>query len=339
MEKHNRSNVYNIVKFISVILVVVAHSTRMYTEYGTFHPLNGSRILSLLTEYIYKFHMPLFILVSGSVFALCIEKGKYNNVLGFISNKAKRLLIPYYFFGFLYVAPVMVLLGLTSGSFVEYCYTGIVCSLNSRHLWYILALFYIFILGIAAKPMIEKSRKLRVVVLLCSAVLFCFSSRFPEKFQISAAFNYQLYFFVGVFLHYEYDVFVKIVRKLSYLLLLLPFVLAGMFFFNPNAATNICYRFVGIFMILSCSIYIDRKCNWLTKSSIYKRIQNDSFGIYLFHPMIIYVFYYFLEDKNINPFVLCFAIAILAIILSILATNIVRILRMHIFIGETKKEK
>ena len=145
-KKSNPSAVYNIVKFITVLLVVFAHSTRMYTSGGAFSPLNQSIILAKITDYIYIFHMPLFMFVSGAVYGLCIQQGKYEKKLDFIRNKAKRLLIPYYVFGLFYVAPVMCLTGLTNQGYFSYCFTGILRSLNSRHLWFLLALFIIFLL-------------------------------------------------------------------------------------------------------------------------------------------------------------------------------------------------
>lgn len=339
MNKSNESKVYDIAKYIAVILVVVAHSTRMYTGYGVFTPLNKAWGLFKLTEYIYKFHMPLFILLSGTVFGLCIDNGKYSQFLNFITGKAKRLLIPYYFFGFAYVAPTMCLLGLTSQSFIKYCYSGIFLSGNSRHLWYLLALFLIFILAIIAKPLIKGSRTTRFILLVCSIVLFWISDKTPYTFQISEAFSYQLYFFIGVILHYEYETFERIVQKFLYLFLLLPFALAGMFIYNPNTVTDMCYIFIGIFMVLAFAYFIETKMGWFTKKYIYTVIQKNSFGIYLFHPMIIYVFYYLLGNKDINPYILCFGIAFVATVLSIIFTKIMRALKLNILIGEPQKRK
>lgn len=73
-----KSKVYDVVKVITTLLVVIAYVTRMYTPTGVFDPLNESKILDHLTEYIYKFHMPLFVCVSGCVYGYCVEAGKYH---------------------------------------------------------------------------------------------------------------------------------------------------------------------------------------------------------------------------------------------------------------------
>lgn len=337
MVNTKKSIVYDITKFISVILVVVAHSTRMYTANGAFNPLNDSQVLAFVTDYIYKFHMPLFILVSGAIFGLCIEKGKYTNIPSFIVNKAKRLLLPYFFFGIAYVAPAMCLLGLTNQSFLEYSFKGIILSLNSRHLWYIFALFFIFLLAIFARPLLIKSRKSRFLVLVLSGVLYLLSSKLPYEFQISTSFSYQLYFFVGVILNYEYTFVQKVFKKLFFVFFLTPIALAGMFVFNPNIITDLCYKFLGIIMVIFIGYCIVKWFEGFTDTYVYKIISKNSFGIYLFNPIIIYIFYYFLGPIDINPYVLSFGIAVVSLLVSVGATELMRRFRLYLLIGETKQ--
>jgi len=58
-------------------LVVIAHVTRRYTGLGVVTPSIHSNLLSKLTGFIYSFHMPLFICITGMVYGYCIEQGKY----------------------------------------------------------------------------------------------------------------------------------------------------------------------------------------------------------------------------------------------------------------------
>ena len=101
------SRAYDAGKAVAIVLVVLAHVTRWYTGQGVNTPIQSSRPLALLTEYIYMFHMPLFIFVSGCVYGICIDKGKYKDNVKFLLNKIRRLLIPYYIWGILVVAPLM----------------------------------------------------------------------------------------------------------------------------------------------------------------------------------------------------------------------------------------
>ena len=118
--KNNRLEYIDIAKGIGILLVVFGHS---------------SLVLHIENIWIHSFHMPLFIAISGMVYGFCIENlGKYNNSFKFIKNKVVRLLIPFIFFGFFYVAPVMVLCGFTESSYFSYCVNGIILVKNSK-LW------------------------------------------------------------------------------------------------------------------------------------------------------------------------------------------------------------
>ena len=94
----DRTFVYDMAKILTTLLVVLAHATRMYTTTGAIHPINKSLLLANVTEYIYQFHMPLFILLSGCIYDYCLTKGRYKANINFLIGKARRLLIPYLFF-------------------------------------------------------------------------------------------------------------------------------------------------------------------------------------------------------------------------------------------------
>lgn len=326
-----KSKTYDIMKVITILLVVIAHTTRMYTKDGAIHPVNNSTILVLLTTYIYKFHMPLFIFISGSVYGYCISLGKYKNNILFIKNKLKRLIIPYIFFGSFYVAPIMELLKLDNHGYLNYIWDGIILSYNSRHLWYVLALFWIFIISMILKSLLNKHN---IILIGISFILYILSNRFPFIFQISSAMHYQLYFFIGILFNEYYDKIVSFISKINYSLILLPVILLGIFKYNPNWITNLGYEFIGIFMIISLAIFCIKKLYFIIETYFYNVIDKNMFGIYLFHPMIIYVLFYFLGIYNINPILLTLVISIVSIIVSVYATKLMRKIGLSIFIGE-----
>lgn len=329
----NPSAVYDIVKTIAVLLVVFAHSTRMYTSYGVVSPVNQSLLLAKLTEYIYSFHMPLFIFVSGAVYGLCIQRGKYTDKLEFVKNKAKRLIIPYAFFGLLYVAPVMCLFDFTDEGYLEYCLNGIILSMNSRHLWFLAALFLIFLFSIFYRKWLLESDKARLFSLILSCIIFAVAAYVPSQFQVRAAFSYQLFFVAGACMHFYYEKIVSITMKMKFLWILLPVVLAGRFLFNPNTVTNLSYQFCGIFMVISAAVILE---NWLNlhNTKWFRVMKENSMGIFLFHPMIIYVGFFWLAPKDIEPIILSIAIALLSILLAVILTKIMRKLRLGFLMGE-----
>ncbi len=332
-KKSNPSGVYNIAKFIAVLLVVFAHSTRMYTPTGAFTPINQSFILSKATDYIYLFHMPLFMFVSGAVYGLCIGQGKYKNILKFIGNKAKRLLIPYYVFGFLYVAPAMCLLGLTSRGYWGFCHIGILRSLDSRHLWFLLCLFIIFLFAIFLRKLLLKSHFTRLVVLIVSVAVYLLAKHLPGDQQLSSAATYQLFFLIGALFHFYYDKIATIFVKFWYAIILLPFLLLGYFFYCPNDLLYFTYRLAGVVMLMMLSVFLERGTR-LIGTKFFQCITDTSMGIFLFHPMIIYLGYYYLASKNIPPIILSVAMAVVSIFISIVLTKVLRRLRLGIILGE-----
>ena len=85
MSNTNRIFWIDLVKGIAIILVVVGHILQMRLQ-----PL-----LTGLYEFIFNFHMPLFLFMSGYVLKSIIFKANMNYLL----DKYKRLMIPCVVFG------------------------------------------------------------------------------------------------------------------------------------------------------------------------------------------------------------------------------------------------
>ena len=74
MDKGKNIALIDALKAIGIILVVVGHND------------------TILTKYIYSFHMPLFFLISGITF----NESKWTDIRKFINSRFKSLLIPYF---------------------------------------------------------------------------------------------------------------------------------------------------------------------------------------------------------------------------------------------------
>lgn len=89
MKKLGRNYLFDNLKVLLIFLVVVGHLLENY--------INSSMILSSLYFFIFMFHMPLFIYVSG-YFSKNIEKCKRNSI--------KHLLIPFIFFNIIWYVSI-----------------------------------------------------------------------------------------------------------------------------------------------------------------------------------------------------------------------------------------
>ena len=92
--KQQKKELYYYLKVVLTVLVVFAHSARMYSGKGVVLPVVSSQSLSLVTEFIYSFHMKLFMAVSGMVYGYGInEYNKYIDSIEFLKKKCQRLII------------------------------------------------------------------------------------------------------------------------------------------------------------------------------------------------------------------------------------------------------
>lgn len=334
MELNEKNKRYEVLKVIATILVVLAHITRMYTGIGIVKPLNNSISLNYLTKFIYSFHMPLFVSISGAIYYYVkVKLNRYNNNNKFLINKFKRLLIPYVAFGILYVAPVMILCEFTNLSFIEYIFKGILLSLDSRHLWYVLMLFNVFIIFQFGNKLINKYSNHFILIFVVFNII---SYWLPNYFQINNTFKYIIYFYFGYLFEknkHKFKINSNFCFIITFILLIIFNYLSLLNInFKINIFLNLINAILGIAFIYIISEYVNKEK--IINSKTYKAIEKNSFGIYLFHPMIIYVFYYFLGGENISPYVLTIIVFVITMLLSNLFTLLIRYLKLNILIGE-----
>ena len=325
----DKSTHYNVIKVLTMILVVFAHAGRMYTGDGVVTPINQSHLICSLTEYIYGFHMPLFLAASGMVYGLCIDDlGKYKEPLPFIKNKAVRLLIPYLFFGLAVVATTMVFFGFSDKSYLEYCIDGIILAKNCRHLWYILVLFEIFLICTLAKNALQKTFTIPIITLLLLVASY-FSSEVTVVFHLGNLCNYAIYFYLGYLLNRYYE---KVIKILKNPISMIIFLAASILLKDSEIwVLRLILGLSGCAFAIGLTKYFPE---FLTKTKLFIKANKNGFGIYLFHPMIVYITFCFFGDKNINAILLCLFVTAFAYILSWLLTVLFRKIRLGVLIGE-----
>jgi len=158
--KKERVSVYDWLRLIATVLVVIGHSRyiAMDATNGSVHyvlpeftnPAFYSYIISffgLMVSYIYSFHMPLFFFLSGAVLRLKPLKS-YDE---FCKDKAKRLIVPYFAVGFLFMLPVKFFAGFYDIEGLHMAYRTFYNGSDSDHLWFLTALFWCMLFFVALK--------------------------------------------------------------------------------------------------------------------------------------------------------------------------------------------
>jgi fucose 4-O-acetylase-like acetyltransferase len=100
IKKKERSQLVDIAKGIAIVLVVLGHSVQYGS--GTEFLINKNYFDNLLYRFIYSFHMPLFMMISGFFFSYTVNK---NSLKELLFSRITKLVIPIFIWnGLFYLA-------------------------------------------------------------------------------------------------------------------------------------------------------------------------------------------------------------------------------------------
>ena len=97
------------------------------------------------------------------------------------------------------------------------------------------------------------------------------------------------------------------------------------------------YPFITIITAICLLVVVFSICqlyNLGSNTKFYNVIKQDGMGIYLFHVIFIYIFYYFDIFANLSIWVQIISATLISFLLSIAATRLVRTIRLGFLIGE-----
>ena len=316
----------NVLKFYGILLVVLGYVTFTYSPMSIITPNMPSSTLNLVKDIIYSFHMPLFFFASGCIFSYQLEvRQRPMTFMQLFKNKIKRLVLPFFAFGLLTVYPTMVLLGFRDP--VHYFIDGFILALDPRHLWFVLALFLIFLFFFCLRKICIKLHAAIWTISIIAILVYFFHIEFAY-FQIKNTCEYLIWFTLG----YMYTIYRPAFKYVAVVALCgLGFNMA-MPEFTPPYLLKLFNGIIGvaIFYILSMlTIKIE-------KTKLYQWVAPNSFGIYLFHAMIIYWLEFIAAPYPINPYLLSIAVFAISLTLSVKLTITVRRLGWGIIVGENR---
>lgn len=332
---HERDKTLDLMKAITIVLVVIGHATRMYTPSGAIDVQDASRSLGVLSGYIYSFHMPAFMAVSGAVFSLGRHSSGWKGLSVFVRTKTRRLLIPYLVFGTLWVAPAMWVVGLAQNP-IKYVGEGILLSLDPRHLWFLLALFIISV----ACWMVRRTLDSHPLIVLTAAMILYIGHRWvPSVLQLSSAARFLVFFVLGYIAQRQKEVLRR--GTASVVLLTVGGVVwviaasVGMFDLLPHSG-KIAFLLSGVsgaFLLYAISAALSRTS--LERSRVFEITTRDGYGVYLFHPMIIYFWFWIVREVAVPPVANVVLVSVCSFIISVVLTELVRRIGMQRILGES----
>ena len=166
MGTSSKVKAYSILRFIAILLVLISHMTyyKAGNAFGGIDYLalapNGTSfkwyfIFDKVRYVIYLFHMPLFMAISGALFALQIKKGRWTGFGTFAEAKWQRLMIPYLVFTLLYLVPLKYLSGYFGQANFLMAEGSQLTLLGNSHLWYLYTLFVVALVAYFLVPRMQ----------------------------------------------------------------------------------------------------------------------------------------------------------------------------------------
>ncbi len=271
---------------IGILLVVFGHSG--FEEPDVMLHLKG------LHRWIYSFHMPLFIFVSGYLYTLTNPDFFKVNVGKFIKKKFLRLAVPYLVLGivvfcikYLFASISHVDREFSLSNFLLMFIAPDIKSSTIGYLWFIATLFFMFCV-VSILPLLRLDlRKPQIALVLMAA---CWTLKFSAPdillFKINAILWYLPFFVSGILFNVYEQKLAKFING-NYGLTILYFVLSvlGCLCINTENEllgffSDIIFGYIGILLSFSvCNIILKFCNNTLPGGWLY--VLTRSFTIYL----------------------------------------------------------
>ena len=323
MKKEKRIEWIDYLKAFACFLVVLGHLLQSLQKANID---NHRNITEFIIWFIYLFHMPLFMCMSGILYHK--KKQKFSTVkeyLKFEKDKFINLSIPYFVFYLVYVLVNMLFSNsVNSKKGIE----DILAIFNNpiSPYWFLYALWAIFVIVPIIERLFKYDKKKVCIFFFILKILAIFIST-PIYF-INQIMFYGIYFYLGAFI--KYDIKEKNLKKIILsLCMIVIYLLAStvIYRYKDNINTNfvdffkMMFALVGIFI----NIFIFKM---IYKNKILEKYKKYTFQIFILHTIFAAGIRILLLKLNITNYIIHFILGILfsiyiPVLISIISNKIV----------------
>lgn len=262
---------FDIARALCILLVVIGH----------YYPENSPAWYRVIHDVIYSFHMPLFMFISGYIFALT---RKEEGFVTFIGKKFRRLMVPYFVISVAVITCKLIgqqFLYVESPVEWQAYYRMFYLPAAGFYLWFIFALFIIF-----ALTGLFRSRAAIWMLFGLSIALYMFEIPRTEILCLRQVGQMMIYFMSGMVVHRCKLKLVPLARVSTvwYLIIFVNLYLIGSVWDLGGGYSCILLSlryitaFAGIALVYTLSRVIST-----TKNRFLLMISSASYIIYLFH--------------------------------------------------------
>ncbi len=287
-----------VIKVILVSIIVLYHSMLFWND-SWLNVLNGTddfKIIRYLTRYLGVFHVYTFTFLSGYLFAYQKNNNSYKFFSEFVKNKIKRLIIPYISVSCLWLIPFNIhYLQWTNKDIIE----KVVLCVWPSQLWYCIMLFNVFLISYFLYSKLKYYPIINTIILIAIYFLGLIGRAYIKNyFTIWTICEHLLFFWLGYCFYFYSNLFnINKKEKLLFIFILhvFTFIVYDILYYKVSFefvyyTIELICRIIGVLNIVSIAYYY--------KSILYKYFQSEklqiiiknTFGIYLFHQQLIYVF-------------------------------------------------
>lgn len=281
MQATSRVSFVDIVKAISIILVVIGH----------YNPVGSPPSYLTAIDFIYTFHMPVFMCMAGFLFYRSFKREV--SYKSFVVKKFKRLMIPYFFFSLLIISIKLIFQQFIpmEHAVVPMDYLSLFLFPKAApFLWFIYTLFIIFLLVV---PVLKYCKQGLVLLLIIALPIFFIHGEFEANYFCFLQFKGMLIYFVLGCIASRY--LSKIPMALAWLFPLITIHLILFYTVETYELSIYLHTILSLFMGISgclSLIILSEKLSKIKGASVWIYLGVMSSAIYLFHTMCMAPFKY-----------------------------------------------
>ena len=325
-----------LLKTVSLFLVVAMHCVMFFATPFPFWKLYAEApqpFADLLTAISGTTIIQCFMMTSGFLFAAAWDSGK-RTPLQHLLHRGRRLLLPWFGVGMLWVAPLYWLFSVPAfghpadATLVE-TWKSVALGLFNDHLWFLLVLFWVTVFWIAALAVLKKCGRDTVaagsMVALIAALCVQNYGQWMTWYCLWEVPTFILCYYLGIVIFRNHEALDSLCRKhplalgaglLALIVLLWPYAFAPV----SGWAVSLLCALLGYHLFLLAGGIYPR----LLAFAPYAWFERNGFRLYLFHlPTPLLVFMWLYKPLHLPPvaFILLNVVITLAVTATIVAAS------------------
>ena len=275
---------------IAILTVMLGHSMIIYSNNWNLLATDvASPLFCFIKESIIDlYQMPLFFVISGYLFHNTLMRDW--NFEHFLLKKFRRLMVPYFMVALFWLIPIRYIIGYYKISDIPHVMHTIVIGTSNSHLWFIAALFLIFIVFYLFFGILGKYRTDNRTIGITLLALFFAIKLLPTTdnlfLHVNQAWWYSGWFMLGVTLRS-----LEVCRDTVTKIIIVPLMII---------VSRLVYGTCGVVIMLLTSLFILYSPNKSTK--FLSSVDTNCMGLYLLHSPLCWIV--FSSFPNANPWLI-----------------------------------